>query len=106
MQSFVSKILNYRKNSKAIHEGKTVHFAPFMGTYFLFRIKNDETVVHIINKNENPISIDLKRYKEVGLKGKILKNIITGEDFTWDDVIDFKEKGSIILTTKSNQDLF
>jgi glycosidase len=106
MQSFVSKILNYRKNSKAIQEGKTIHFAPFMGTYFLFRIKNDETVVHIINKNEKPISIDLKRYEEFGLKGKIFKNIITGEDFTWDDVIDFKEKGSIILTTKRNQDLF
>ncbi|WP_288954728.1 glycoside hydrolase family 13 protein [uncultured Polaribacter sp.] len=102
MQSFVSKILNYRKNSAAIQEGKTVHFSPFMGTYFLFRVKDDETVVHIINKNEKPISIDLKRYAEVGLKGKTLKNIVSGEDFIWGDVIHLKQKGSTILTTKSN----
>ena len=102
MQNFVKTLLNYRKNSEAIQDGKTVHFAPFMGTYFLFRAKDDETVVHIINKNENPINIDLKRYKEVGLKGKTLKNIVTGEDFIWGDVIHLKEKGSVILTTKLN----
>ena len=102
MQNFTKKMLNYRKSSKAIHEGKTVHFAPFMGAYFLFRIKDDETVVHIINKNDKPIRIDLKRYAEVGLEGKTLKNIITGEEFVWGDVINFKEKGSIVLTKKIN----
>lgn len=101
MQNFTRKFLNYRKNSAAIQEGKTVHFAPFLGTYFLFRIKDDETVVHIINKNDKPITIDLKRYAEVGLKGKILKNIISGEDFIWGDEIELKEKGSLILTTKN-----
>ncbi len=102
MQNFVNKVLNYRKNSDAIQDGKTIHFAPFMNTYFLFRTKNDETVVHIINKNEKPITIDLKRYAEVGLTGKKLKNIVTGEEFTWNDDIELKEKGSIILTTKLN----
>jgi glycosidase len=100
MQNFVSKVLNYRKNSLAIHEGKTIHFAPFMGTYFLYRIKDDETVVHIINKNKEPITIDLKRYAEVGLEGKILKNIISGDEFVWGNEIELTEKGSIILTTK------
>jgi neopullulanase len=100
MQSFVKTMLNFRKNSKAVHAGKTLHFAPLNGTYFLFRIADNETVVHIINKNENPLSIDLKRYKEVGLTGKTLRNVLTGEEFVWGDVISFKEKGSIILTTK------
>jgi neopullulanase len=100
MQSFVTKILNYRKNSDAIQNGKTIHFAPFMGTYFLFRTKDNETVVHIINKNDTSITIDLKRYSEVGLKGKTLKNILTGEAFTWGDGIHLSEKGSVILTTK------
>jgi glycosidase len=100
MQSFVSKLLNYRKKSKAIHDGKTIHFSPFMGTYFLFRILEDEVVVHIINKNNTPITIDLNRFTEVGLEGRKLKNIITGEESVWEDVIYLSEKGSIILTTK------
>jgi len=100
MQDYLKKLLNFRKTSKAIHEGKTTHFAPFMGTYFLFRTLGDETVVHIINKNENEITIDLKRYAEMDLTGKTLTNIITGEKFTWNDDIVLKEKGSLILTTK------
>jgi glycosidase len=100
MQSFVSKILNYRKTSKAIHDGKTIHFAPFEGTYFLFRILEDEVVVNIINKNDQPITIDLKRYAEIGLEGKTLRNIITDENFTWENDIQLNKKGVIILTTK------
>jgi glycosidase len=101
MQTFVSKVLNYRKNSKAIHDGKTVHFAPFQGTYFLFRQLGDETVVLILNKNEKPITIDLKRYAEIGLNGKSLKNIITSDNFTWNDEMQLKSKGVIMLTTKT-----
>ncbi len=100
MQLFTKKVLNYRKNSEAIQDGKTIHFSPFKGTYFLFRTKGNETVVHIINKNDTPITIDLKRFKEVGLDGKKLKNIITGEGFVWGDDIKLTKKGSIILTTK------
>lgn len=100
MQSYLKKLLNFRKTSKAIHEGKTVHFSPFMGTYFLFRTLGDETVVYIINKNEKPITIDLKRYAEMNLTGKTLTNVITSEKFIWNDAIELKEKGSIILTTK------
>ncbi|MEH6535046.1 MAG: glycoside hydrolase family 13 protein [Psychroserpens sp.] len=101
MQTYMSKLLNYRKNSKAIHEGKTVHFAPFKGTYFLFRTHGDETVVLIVNKNEKPITIDLKRYAEMGLDGRTFKNVISGETFTWSDAIDLSAKGPLLLTTKT-----
>ena len=77
MQSFLKKVLNYRKNSEAIHSGKTIHFAPENGVYVLFRIKNDETVTVIMNKNEKLISLNLNRFEEVGLAGKPVKNIIT-----------------------------
>ncbi|WP_104735461.1 glycoside hydrolase family 13 protein [Hanstruepera ponticola] len=100
MQAFLKTVLNYRKNSKAIHDGKTVHFAPFLGTYFLFRIIEGETVVLILNKNEEPITIDLKRYTEIGLDGKTMKNIVTGENFIWNDAITFNKKGVILLSTK------
>ncbi|MDG5490302.1 glycoside hydrolase family 13 protein [Psychroserpens sp. SPM9] len=102
MQSFISKLLNYRKTSKAIHDGNTVHFAPFMGTYFLFRTLGDETVVLILNKNEEPITIDLKRYAEIGLDGKTLRNVFSGDNFIWNDAIELTAKGPILLTTKTN----
>ena len=100
MQSFMKKVLNYRKSSNAIHEGKTIHFAPFMGTYTLFRMLDEEVVVVMVNKNDEPMTIDLKRFEEIGLAGKTLKNIITDEDFQWNDSITFDKKGITILTTK------
>ena len=101
MQDFVTKVLNYRKNSKAIKEGKTLHFAPLNGTYFLFRILDNEIVVHIINKNNQPITVNLSRFKEVGLDGKTLKNIVTGEDVIWNNTLELTKSGSLILSTKS-----
>lgn len=101
MQSFIKKLFNYRKNSKAIHDGKTKHFVPFVGTYFMYRTLGDETVVLILNKNEDIITIDLNYQEEIGLKGKELKNIITGETLKWGEVIELIEKGPLLLTTKT-----
>lgn len=100
MQSFVKKLLNYRKNSHAIHDGKTIHFAPEEGVYVMFRIHDNETVVHIINKNDKQIKLDLKRFMEVSLKGELVKNVITDHQFLWGDNMILTEKGSTILSTK------
>lgn len=101
MQSYLTKILNYRKNSKAIHNGKTIHFAPHNGIYTLFRRMNDEIVVLILNKNESA-KIDLSTYKELGIEGKKMKNIITGEEFMWDKELTLNKKGAYLFTTKLN----
>ncbi|MGM5469483.1 glycoside hydrolase family 13 protein [Flavobacteriaceae bacterium LMO-SS05] len=100
MQSYLKTLLNYRKTSKAIHEGKTLHFAPENGIYVLFRSYYNETVVLILNKNTSPITLDLKRYEEAGLTGKTLKNIVSGKQLVWDNTLELNQKGSLILTTK------
>jgi len=99
MQSFMRKVLSYRKNSKAIHKGNTVHFAPDNGVYVLFRILDEEVVTLILNKNEST-SLDLSKYEEIGLQGKTVTNIISGEELVWDDILKLESKGLTILTTK------
>ncbi|MBI9042524.1 glycoside hydrolase family 13 protein [Lutibacter sp.] len=100
MQSFLKNVLNYRKNSEAIHNGKTIHFGPEKGVYVLFRIKNDEIVTVILNKNQKEINLDLTRFIEIGLNGKKVKNINTSEEFTWNNSLKLNDKGIYILTTK------
>ncbi|WP_178983258.1 glycoside hydrolase family 13 protein [Winogradskyella helgolandensis] len=102
MQSFLKKILNYRKTSEAIHIGKTVHFAPQDGVYVLARIFENETIVHVINKSENPIELGLERFEELELQGKTLKNIISNEEIILNTTLELNQKGSVILTTKTN----
>jgi len=100
MQSYLKTLLNYRKNSKAIHDGKTIHFAPENGVYVLFRIIDNETVALVLNKNEEETDLDLRRFEEVGLNGKTLKNIISGEDMVWNNELKLDSKGVLLLTTK------
>ena len=99
MQEFLKKILNFRKKSSAIHKGKTIHFSPKDGVYILFRINNDETTFLIINKNQSSVNINLDHYKELDLKGKMFKNIISNENFTWDKSLELNTKGVYIFST-------
>ena len=100
MQLFLKKVLNYRKNSEAIHSGKTIHFGPEKGVYVLFRIKDDEIVTVILNKNDKEVNLDLSRFNEVGLNGKKLQNMITSETIIWEGSLKLNKKGIVILTTK------
>ncbi|MGG8494908.1 glycoside hydrolase family 13 protein [Tenacibaculum sp. TC6] len=99
MQEYVKKLLNYRKKSKAIHKGTTIHFAPEEGVYVLFRKFEKETVIHIINKNDKNYRLNLARFHEIGLSGKSLRNIITNESVVWNEFLELSQNGSIILTT-------
>ena len=58
MQNYMKTILNFRKNSKAIHYGQTLHFAPMEGVYLISRKKDDETVIYIVNKNKSSKELD------------------------------------------------
>ncbi|WP_111709441.1 glycoside hydrolase family 13 protein [Lutibacter citreus] len=100
MQSFLKKVLNYRKNSEAIHVGNTIHFAPENGVYVLFRIFKNEVVTVILNKNKKAIELDLTRFKEIGLQGKSVRNIISKKSFKWNKTLKINKKGITILTTK------
>ncbi len=102
MQDFLKKILNYRKNSEAIHSGKTLHFAPQDGVYVLTRQTEGESVVIILNKNEENFSLDLERFEQLGLDGKNLKNLISEETFEWNDSLELNGEGVYLLTTKIN----
>jgi len=99
MQNFLKTLLNFRKNSFAIHHGETVHFAPKSGVYFLFRKIEDDVAFLILNKNDTPVSVDLKRFKELNLNEKSFQNVLTKEVFLWQDTLNLPKKGSYIFSS-------
>ncbi|WMI68544.1 glycoside hydrolase family 13 protein [Mangrovimonas sp. YM274] len=99
MQQFVKSLLNYRKQSKAIHDGSTLHFAPDNGVYLLSRSQGEETVVLIINKNNVEQTIDLDRFEQLGLKGKSMTDILSKEKIVWDRNVTLPAKGMLLLST-------
>jgi len=99
MQKYLRTLLQFRKNSTTIHEGRTVHFSPKDGVYLMFRVTDNNVVVLILNKNEESYDLDLSKFKEMGLEDKPLQNVINGQEIVWKDSITLEEKGAIILTT-------
>jgi glycosidase len=101
MQEFTRSLLRYRKDSKAIHRGRTVHFAPEDGVYVLFRTLDDETVVLILNKNEEKIRLDLGRFAEMNLEGTEMTDVVTKKTILWKDQLELTSKGAMILSNKA-----
>lgn len=102
MQSFLKTILNYRKNSEAIVEGETIHFAPENSVYLISRVSEDEKVVLILNKNDEPVELDLERFQELELEGTSMQNLISGGKFEWKNTLQIPERGPYLFTTKVN----
>jgi glycosidase len=102
MQEFTRSLLQYRKNSRAIHSGRTIHFAPNDGVYVLFRVFEEETVALILNKNEEAFELGLDRFAEMNLDGAELVDVITGERVLWKDPLLLKKKGAMILSNRTS----
>ncbi|MGO2102325.1 MAG: glycoside hydrolase family 13 protein [Psychroflexus halocasei] len=99
-QLFLKSLLNYRKNSKALTEGETKHFAPFNAIYTLVRTKKDEKVILFLNKNKEAQKIDLSRFEELDFDGKTFKSIIDSQRFKWYQTLELKPGLSIFTTKK------
>ena len=64
-QSYIKKLLNWRKRSTAVTKGKITHYPPIDGIYVYFREYDQELVMVIMNNNKSSKMIDLKRFEEV-----------------------------------------
>ena len=69
-QTLVRTLFNWRKEQKAIHRGRLLHFLPRNedGYYVYFRMMADEVVMVVLNKNTEERTLDPARFAEA-LKG-------------------------------------
>jgi glycosidase len=81
MQEYMQKLLNWRKTSKAVHEGKLMQFVPEKGIYVYFRYTDDERVMVVLNKNQETTLLRTDRFSEM-LQGSLTaKEVLSGNTF-------------------------
>jgi len=98
--SFTKKLLNWRKNKKVIHTGKTLQFIPKNNVYVYFRTSEKETVMVVINNSPEAQPINISRYQE-GIKNYTKAiNIINEKEFDLKDLKTIEGKKSMILELK------
>ncbi|NOT92385.1 glycoside hydrolase family 13 protein [Ferruginibacter sp.] len=100
MQAFLKKILTWRKNASAIHNGKTLHFAPFNKTYVYFRYNNKQLIMVLLNKNETATTIDTRRFAEILVNKTKGINILTGENIDIQSAVTIPPKTALVLEIK------
>ncbi|RPH95202.1 MAG: alpha-amlyase [Lysobacterales bacterium] len=78
-QDFLRTLVRWRRDRAVIHHGELTHFRPQNGTYAWFRHDDDDAVMVVLNKNLEPVELELARFAE-RLRGfSAAQDVITGE---------------------------
>ncbi len=97
MQSFVKKLLSWRKSSEIVHRGKLQHFSPVNGFYVYARYLENKTVLVILNKNAQEQTLDLTAYRDFTAGRKNARNVIDGKTIILEESLKLPAKTSLIL---------
>jgi glycosidase len=96
-KDYLKKLLNWRKSSPVIHNGKVGHYVPENGVYVYFRYKNKKKVMVVLNKKEEDQQLPIERFSEMleGIsKGK---DVISGRIFNLNESLYVPAKTALIL---------
>ncbi|HEY2720207.1 MAG TPA: glycoside hydrolase family 13 protein [Chitinophagaceae bacterium] len=61
---YIKRLANFRKNSSAITTGKMMQYVPVDGVYVYFRYDDKQTIMCVMNTNDQSATIDMSRFKE------------------------------------------
>lgn len=92
---YITKLTQWRKGAVAIHEGELIHFVPENNTYVYFRVHENQTVMVVMNANEEPVTLDQNRFAEILNGFELGMNVVSGEelDITRDFEVPAKTAG-------------
>ena len=94
---FMNKVANWRKGNKAISEGSLKHFMPENGMYVYERRHENRRAVVIMNGTDKELTIDMRIYAEILPEGTIMKDVVTGAEFTVTPTMTFAPRALFIL---------
>lgn len=77
--NFVKKLANYRKNNTVLQDGKLMQFVPEKGVYVYFRYNATQTVMVVMNTNDQAETLETSRFAERIGKHQTLLNIVTDQ---------------------------
>ena len=66
----------------------------------MFRTFEDEVLAVIVNKNKNSYKLDLSRFSEMQLEGKMYQDIQSGETNSWVETLTLEYPGTYWLSFK------
>lgn len=93
---YASRLLNWRKGCKALHLGKTTHFAVNHGCYVYSRHLDEQRVTVFVNGTDKKVNLELDRYSEVLPASRAIE-IISGKGMDISQTLTLKPRQVLIL---------
>ena len=99
-QAYLKTLLNWRRDKTVIHNGNTMHFVPQDATYVYFRYNADDSVMVVLNKNEEAFSHDLSRFAERLQGYNQAHEILTGAQYSLAEPMELPPRSVLVLELK------
>ncbi len=96
-QAYVRKLVNWRKRSPVIHNGRTMQFGAQDGTYVYFRYDANRKVMVAFNKNITSTALPLARFAEMLGTARSGVDVISGQRHAFDTTLTLPARASLIL---------
>lgn len=98
--AYLRTIAQFRKNASAIRNGKMMQFVPQDGVYVYFRYNDEQTIMCIMNTNNNMKSISLERFQE-RIKGfRSAYDVAEGKIFELGNQLQLQPMTTLVLELK------
>ncbi len=98
--NYIKKLANYRKTSSALTTGKTMQFIPQNGVYVYFRYDAKQTIMCVMNTNEQAATVDLSRFAERMNGYTKALDVATGTTFNLEPKLTLGGKYLLIMELK------
>jgi glycosidase len=97
MQSYMRKLLQWRRTAPALRDGKLTQFAPMSGVYVYFRHDDAQTVMVILNNNDDAKKVETKRFAEMIRGATTGTDVVSGNAVPLAGSIDVAARSATIL---------
>ncbi|WP_158800320.1 glycoside hydrolase family 13 protein [Pedobacter sp. L105] len=96
--NYTQKLLQWRKNSAAVTQGKLIHYAPNKsGVYVYGRIKDNHTVMVILNSALKEQTVQMDRFSDIIGKNTKGHDVITSSTIDLTKSVTIPSKGEYVL---------
>jgi len=98
---YMKKLLDWRKENKAVIEGDLIHYAPDMNDCYVYaRIKDERTTLVILNGGDEDYQLEMDRYRDVTRSYTRGVDVITGQELDVTSQIDVPARGVLVMDLK------
>ena len=96
-QALIRKLYNWRKTADVIHHGRFMHYAPVSQTYVYYRYDDDESVMVVLNRDADAVTLDVAPFEERLAGYRFATDVLSGKRFSVESPLTVPGRSALLL---------